>query len=198
MQEKFKLLMNSSVKTMLKNNGYKKQGNTYLKIANELIYLIQFQKSNGNNKESLRFYINVGIYSQCYQTSIGKPVIERPSLIDCQINKRIEEITNSTYMHYQIEDWDIQSLEREILFELDKVFLFMDEINSTEKLSQYLLSLNGIDYDLFHFFLAEKQYDAAKKCFSEVKKKFGEEERWERILPHYQRIADLYQFNINI
>lgn len=198
MQEKFKLLMNSSIKPILKNNGYKKQGNTYLKMENELIYLIQFQKSTGNNKESLRFYINIGIYSQYYQTSIGKPVLEQPALIDCQINKRIEEITNSTYMHYQIDEWDIQSLEHQILSELDKVFLFMDEINSTEKLSLYLLSLKGIDYDLFHYFLAEKQYNVAEKCFSEVEKKFGEEERWERILPHYQRIADLYQFNINI
>ena len=196
MQEKLKQFINVNVKNMLMKDAYKKSGSAYYKASGDLIYCINFQKSMGNRAQSARFYINIGIYSKQYQDVLQKEIKEQPNVTDWHVNKRIEQITGAPYTHYQIEDWAIPDLDKQISAELGNANVFFSGIDSTEKMMLYLLSLVGINYDLFRYILAKREYVLAERCFSEVKSKFDNEERWERIMLNYQKIADDFAFKL--
>lgn len=72
MKEKFIQLIADTVKPLLKTNGFSKKGMNFYKRKDDLIFMFNFQNSQGNTFDQTKFYINCGIHSTKIDKVIGK------------------------------------------------------------------------------------------------------------------------------
>ncbi|WP_258956975.1 DUF4304 domain-containing protein [Rhodococcus globerulus] len=74
-EQSFAALLEVSAVPLLKQHGFRKQKLTFRRERDDVVNL---QRSAGNSYESIRFYINWGVYSPRFDRIIGKPEHERP------------------------------------------------------------------------------------------------------------------------
>lgn len=99
-KEKYDALIAGQVYPLLKKSNFTKDGSTFRQKADGVIKVVNFQKSPYNDTESVKFYINLGLYwidFQSFRTSILPS--KRPKEYDCTIRRRLGkswEITEKT------------------------------------------------------------------------------------------------------
>lgn len=110
MKAKFDELI-AQVKPLFEDNGFTKNGLNFYKNTPDFIYVVNFQKSNGNTAFETRFYVNCGIYGAFIDAATGKETISKPKEYECHFRERISSITDSCAAYYEIsENTDTEAL----------------------------------------------------------------------------------------
>lgn len=89
----------SGAKKFMKNKGYKKRNTTWVKQADDDIFVVVNIQSSQYDKSI--FYINLGVYI----SSLGSKEI--PSIHDCHMSERVNTSVDSTSVFENIvEKWE--------------------------------------------------------------------------------------------
>ena len=181
MKEIFETLINQTAKPLLKENGFVKKGLNFFKKQNELIYIINFQKSSTNSPFETKFYINCGVYAPTFDTALGKYAPLYPKEYECHFRERISAILKEKDGYLIDQNTDISELSKKLTRDLNMVIKFFDEIKSADELMKILLAKGGLNLidTIFEYFLVSKN----EKIFIEqnwkLYAKYGNEARWQ-------------------
>ena len=180
--ESFSFLINEHIKEMLKTNGFKKRKLTFYKQGNELVYVINFQKSQGNSSEQVKFYINCGIYSALIDKTIGKTVLLEPKEYECNYSVRISNLTNSKEDGYKIvKSTDLKSIALKLTDELGVALKHFEKYTSTSDLIRLMTDYNCLDYNLFDYLILSGNEMQLRKQLQRIYELWSSENRWTRI-----------------
>ncbi len=86
--DKYKQLL-TDVEVLLKKQNFTKKGDSFYILKDNNWGLINFQKSRDNLVDSLKFTINIGISSTTLRTFFEENMNVKPSIIDCNWQKRV-------------------------------------------------------------------------------------------------------------
>ena len=181
MKEKFNQLIADTVKPILKVNGFNKKGMNFYKEKDDLIFIFNFQNSQGNSFDQTKFFINCGIHSTNIDRVIGKRDLLEPKEYDCYFRKRISSIIESTEDGYFItEETDLQMLNSIIERDLKTVIKMFNSINSTNDLADLMIEKNGLNNykELFEFLLLTGNNVQLTRFVKQLHHTFGSEKRW--------------------
>ena len=181
MKEKFKQLINDTVKPLLKANGFSKKGMNFYKTKNDLIFLFNFQNSHGNSYDQTQFYINCGIYSIRIDKVLERTEIVEPKEYDCYFRSRISSITMSPHDGYLIrEETDLNNLSLAVASDLKTAISTFDNIQSTNDLTDLMISKNRLSNykELFEYLLRTGNNQDLKRFAKQIYNTFGAEKRW--------------------
>jgi len=181
MQEKFNKIINENIKPYLKLNGFVKKGTNFYKSNNDLMFVINFQKSQGNTSHQTKFYINCGIHSNLINKVIGENETTHPKEYECHFRCRISSIIQSQTEYYYItEETNIENLSNIITSDLNSAIHMFDEIQSINDLTDLMIDKNGLENyrELFEFLLLSNNKKDLKKFIQQLYNSFGNEKRW--------------------
>ena len=180
--DSFNNLINENIKERLKTNGYKKKALTFYKKDKELVYVINFQKSQGNSDEQLKFYINCGIYSALIDKTIDKPGLLEPKEYECHYRVRISTLINSKEDGYKIDRLtDLESFTLKLSDDLGIVLNHFDNYKSTLDLINLMIDYNSLDYSLFDYVVLTGDDFHLRKQVNKIYELWSSESRWTRI-----------------
>ncbi|NKS98235.1 DUF4304 domain-containing protein [Rhodococcus hoagii] len=95
---------------LLKSHGFRKQKLTFTRDRGGLTDVVNLQRSAGNSHESIRFYVNCGVYSAEFARVVGRVPQERPKEVDCQFRRRIEPRTRDRTTRHGDRDTDVSAV----------------------------------------------------------------------------------------
>nr|WP_315520521.1 DUF4304 domain-containing protein [uncultured Campylobacter sp.] len=182
MKEKFDELV-ALLKPLFKDNGFSKSALNFYKNASNFIYIVNFQKSSGNDSVHTRFYINCGIYGSFIEATLGKEVLSKPKEYECHFRARVHEISKIAPAYYELEpDSDVAQIYENLVSDLDFVFKFFEQNSSEQNLIDLMLKQNDLAAinQLYEYLLIR---DKSEILISHAKKlyaKHGREARWEK------------------
>lgn len=190
MQEQFKRLV-KKIHPFLKQRGFLKTNLTFTRNRDEIIEVINLQKSAYNTQQDVRFYVNYGIYCAAYDEMIDKRVIQKPKEYDCQIRLRIDAGKG-----FEMSVWTEDELCEVILSGIEQTLETFAPIQDAETVATYLQKAQPFNYGLFEFFLKTARQSQAMAGYEQAKQKFGQEERWARIYANYEKVARKYSLKL--
>ncbi|WP_240941298.1 DUF4304 domain-containing protein [Paenibacillus sp. HB172176] len=196
MQQRFNEWIKHDVKPLLAGYGFSKKGLCFSKSSGDLIYLIQFQKSRGNSKERIRFYVNCGIYAAELARLQTREVLEAPQEVDCHFRERMEELASFAPDHFELEgDSNQDDLLATLLAGLKEVIQFYDTIPNARKIVDYYTAgpYLHLGEESLRLLLQAKDIEAAKRYVSALRDKHGAESRWRIFEEKYKAIFTQYQ-----
>jgi Domain of unknown function (DUF4304) len=135
--EVFNEIVKEYLAPYFKSKGFKKQNLNFYKAENEVIFLINFQKSMSNSVDYVRFYINCGIYSAEVIRTNGDRVLPNPKEYECLFNARFERITGSEKQEFELTlsgENVKKALANDVIIELEKVLDFYKIIKNNDDL----------------------------------------------------------------
>ena len=103
LQQIFNELIKQDIKPFLIKLGFKKKGLNFYRTTENLIYLINFQKSSGNTADTMMFYVNCGIYAAELAQIQSREILTAPKEAECHFRARMGKLL-SLFLH------DFQSL----------------------------------------------------------------------------------------
>ena len=180
MKAKFDELI-ARVKPLFKDNGFTKNGLNFYKNTPDFIYVVNFQKSNGNTAFETRFYVNCGIYGAFIDAATGKETVLKPKEYECYFRERISSITGSEAAYYEInENTDTAALCENLASGLRAVFSFLDEIKIEQNLIHLMPERNGLAVidQLFEYLLIKNEQEILIRQALNLFQKYGNEARW--------------------
>jgi len=180
MKTKFDELI-AQVKPLFKDNGFTKNGLNFYKNTPEFIYVVNFQKSNGNTAFETRFYLNCGIYGAFIDAATGKETVLKPKEYECHFRDRISSIIDSKAAYYEInESTDAAALCENLTSDLRAVFSFFEEIKTERNLIDLMLERNGLAVveQLFEYLLIKNEQEILTRQALNLFQKYGNEARW--------------------
>nr|WP_314180155.1 DUF4304 domain-containing protein [uncultured Campylobacter sp.] len=180
MKAKFDELI-AQVKPLFKDNGFTKNGLNFYKNTPEFIYVVNFQKSNGNTAFETRFYLNCGIYGAFIDAATGKETVLKPKEYECHFRDRISSIIDSKAAYYEInESTDAAALCENLTSDLRAVFSFFEEIKTERNLIDLMLERNGLAVidQLFEYLLIKNEQEILTRQALNLFQKYGNEARW--------------------
>lgn len=180
MKAKFDELI-AQVKPLFKDNGFTKNGLNFYKNTPEFIYIVNFQKSNGNTAFETRFYVNCGIYGAFIDAATGKETVSKPKEYECHFRDRISSIIDSKVAYYEInENTDTAALCENLISDLRAAFRFFDEIKTERNLIDLMLERNGLAVidQLFEYLLIMHEQEILTRQALSLFEKYGNEARW--------------------
>ena len=182
MKEKFDELI-ALLKPLFKDNGFSKSALNFYKNTPNFIYVVNFQKSSGNDSRHTRFYINCGIYAPFIEATLGKEALSKPKEYECHYRARVHEITRTSATYYQLEpDSDVAKIYENVVNDLVFVFKFFEQNSSETNLIELMLEQNGLAAinQLYEYLLKKDKSEIlishAKRLFA----KHGSEARWSK------------------
>lgn len=182
MKEKFDELI-ALLKPLFKDNGFSKSALNFYKNTPNFIYVVNFQKSSGNDSRHTRFYINCGIYGSFIEATLGKEALSKPKEYECHYRARVHEITRTSATYYQLEpDSDVAKIYENVVNDLVFVFKFFEQNSSETNLIELMLEQNGLAAinQLYEYLLIKDKSEIlishAKRLFA----KHGSEARWSK------------------
>lgn len=145
-KERFNFIISDTISPFPKANGYVKKALTfYIKLDN-LIFVINFQNSQGNIFQINQFYINCGIYSKIIDATIGKDELLEPKEYDCHYRVRISSIKKNKIYKYEILDsTELELLKAQLLNDLGVTNTLFDRINTTSDLTDLMIETDCYD-----------------------------------------------------
>lgn len=181
MKEKFNQLLKDTIKPFLKENGFIKKGMNFYRKKDEMIYLINFQNSQGNTFEQTKFYINCGVHSTKIDTIIGKLELPEPKEYECYFRNRISSINKLNDDGYLInEDTDLPNLSLTIITDLEATISMFIKIKTTNDLTDLMITKNGLDnyIELFEYLIQTENKEDLTLFVKKLNSTFGSEKRW--------------------
>ncbi|NKS79937.1 DUF4304 domain-containing protein [Rhodococcus hoagii] len=98
----FSSVVGTGIAPLLKSHGFRKQKLTFTRDRGGLTDVVNLQRSAGNSHESIRFYVNCGVYSAEFARVVGRVPQERPKEVDCQFRRRIEHLAPGIGPHVTV------------------------------------------------------------------------------------------------
>lgn len=181
MKEPFNLIITEKIKPYLKINGFNKKALNFYAKKGELIFIINFQNSHGNNSEQIKFYMNCGIYSKEIDLKIGKEVLDFPKEYECHFRRRISSIVQSEDDRFIItEQTNSDELTSRIFSNLKVVIEMFANITSTKNLTNLMIHNGGLDHynNLFEYLLITDEKEDLTKFVKQLYKNYGNQYRW--------------------
>jgi hypothetical protein len=181
MKERFNQLVAETIKPLLKNEGFVKKGLNFFKQKDDLIFVFNFQNSQGNTGTQIRFYINCGIHSTYIDQAISKAQNAAPKEYECYFRERISDITGAKTDGYIVnEQLNMQALEDIVVADMKKAIVFFNQIQSTKDLVDLMIQKNGLNnyLELFEYLLVNKDLNRLKQYAGQLYEAFGKEKRW--------------------
>lgn len=181
MKEEFNKLITETVKPLLKANGFGKKGLNFYKRKDEMIFLFNFQNSQGNTFDQTKFYINCGIHSSAIDKVIKRPELAEPKEYDCHFRDRISSICESTNDGYFISKETVwEPFTSAIIADLETVISMFDKINSTNDLTNLMIEKNGLNNycELFEYLLLTENKIDLKRLVKLLHQAFEKDSRW--------------------
>lgn len=130
------------IQGVLKPIGYRKRGNTFLAERNDVLLLVQLQKSHKTTRDTLIATLNLGVFSPALSQKLGL-VDERPTIPDCHWRQRIGDLLPEQSDKW----WEIHSEEEAIAAGNEIAGLLerygipaLEEVSSSAKLRTLWLS----------------------------------------------------------
>ncbi|SHE79062.1 protein of unknown function [Pedobacter caeni] len=181
MKEKFNQMIAGIVKPLLKEEGFSKNGMNFYRKKEDLIFLFNFQNSQGNSAQETKFYINCGIHSTNIDRVIGKTTGLDPKESECYFRKRISSIVESTNDGYVItQETDLNTLGLKLDEDLKAAIAMFNNITSTNDLIDLMIEKNGLNNyrELFKYLLLTERKTQLKQFVKQLHRTFGAEKRW--------------------
>lgn len=181
MKTHFIQLLSGSVKPLLKLKGFSKKGLSFYRRLADLIFIINFQNSQGNTSAQTKFYVNCGIYSMRIDEVIGKAPCREPKEYECHFRKRISALVNAAEDVYLVDaHTDLQVMGSGLLADLERVVGVFDDIHSTADLVELMIEENGLNnyLELFEFLLLTGNLNGLRLHVQTLQQTFGKERRW--------------------
>lgn len=193
-KDMFNNMIKEQVKPLMKAYQFKKKGLTFYYNMGDLCYVINFQKSMGNYWQSLRFFINCGIYSREIVERLELFTEPVPKEYKCHYRLRISNLTDKDYGHYTFNidgehiyldanqtscdpEWIIKQVMEDLQVAIPKLL----EIRNTDELIDIMLNFGGLadTTSLEHYLLKTNQVEKFQTYYDNLYKSFGHEERWQ-------------------
>lgn len=192
MQQAFDALVREVVAPFLKSHGYKKDGLTFRKSGNGLVYLLNLQKSQGNTAQEVRFYVNCGIYAPAIDEGAGNAALQRPKEYECHYRNRLENITGRREQWFALAPGtSFEEVGQCLHEELCKALAFFGSVDTLEGLLSVYNTDAGV---LLHYLLATGNRAMAQRVLQQQQAKFGAEARWPRMRDRLAKICTQYGF----
>jgi len=188
-------MIKQDVKSFLTKHGFTKKNLNFSKITDNLIYIINFQKSSGNSADNVMFYVNCGIYAGELAQIQSREILTAPQEVDCHFRARIEEIAQSVPDRFSItSDTNMDDLTKMLLNGLEDVIHFYDTMTSARSLVDYYTSgpYLHLSEESFHLLLQSNDVQAAKHFLNALQEKYGIESRWSIFENKYKVIFNKY------
>lgn len=199
MKETFDFIIANTVNPLLKKNGFKKSALTYYKIYDSLIYVIDLQKSRGNNNTQIDFYVNCCIHSIEIDKILNLVPNIKPKEYECHFRKRIEEITNYENDRFSLTiGTDLASIQSTLDFYLRQAIEFLLNVNNNDELAKLLIQSNGLyNFEKIISFLISSNHNFYLYSYIQnLYDQFNNDSRWDKF---EQRINDLLiQKDLNV
>ena len=182
-KETFKQFINTYLKSLFKEKGYKKKSLNFYKQTEDLYYIINLQKSHGNSYAELNFYVNCGIYSNKISTHTDNEVPIFPKEADCHWRKRIQGVTPIGQARYSINrNADIETMGVVLKTALEETLTYIESIQTTEQLVEILCTKGSLNFrQIFRYCVRSDDRSNAIRLVQHQHGRFGKEDRWERI-----------------
>ena len=201
MQEAFNHLVTKTIKPFLKAHGFYKKGMYFYKKDDDLIFMLNFQKSQFNSAENLVFYVNFGIYTTSMDTLLGRDVVLEPKISDGYVIKRLDAITCSNNPWYTINHrTNVDELAILIEQELVALVRFVETMTSLEDLVNFMIRENGLHRyeELFEYLLIGYDFMRLVPYIQHLYKRFGHEERWSIFAKNLNTLLQKHQHQESI
>lgn len=195
LQQLFNEMIKQDVKPFLAQHGFVKKSLNFYKIADNLIYMLNFQKSAGNSADHLMFYVNCGIYSAELAQIQAKEVLTEPKEADCHFRARIREIAGAAPDRFAITpDTKMDDVRKTLLSGLQQVVQFYRTMTSARSIVDYYTSgpFLHLGEESFHLLLQTNDVAAAKQYLQALQEKHGAEQRWTIFEKQYEAIFKQY------
>ena len=182
MKEKFDELV-ALLKPLFKDNGFSKSALNFYKNASNFIYVVNFQKSSGNDSAHTRFYINCAIYASFIETTLGRATLSKPKEYECHFRARVHEISHTAAAHYELErDSDVAQIYENLVSDLDFIFKFFEQNSSEQNLIELMLEQNGLAAinQLYEYLLIRDKSEILIAHAKSLYTKRGNEARWRK------------------
>jgi len=191
-KETFKQIINTYLKSLFKEKGYKKKALNFYKQTEDLYYIINLQKSHGNSYAELNFYVNCGIFSNKIATITDYEIPIFPKEADCHWRKRIREVTPIGQARYAIhKNADIDTMGVVLKTALEEALIHIESLQTTEQLVEVLCTKGTMDFrQIFRYCVRSNDRSNAIRLIQYQHKKFGQEDRWERIRAIFTRVLE--------
>lgn len=181
MKEKFDQLLSDHIKPLMKEHGYSKKGTNFYKKKDELIYLFNFQLSQGNTSGKSTFYINCAIHSTRIDKIVGGKILAEPKEYECHFRERIRAMLATAPDAYIItEDSVLDVLGKSVTTDLRQILAMFDEIQSTDALAGLMIDRNGLNNyrELFEYLLVTENMRELSLYVKQLHTTYGNEKRW--------------------
>ncbi|MGM0711488.1 DUF4304 domain-containing protein [Brevibacillus parabrevis] len=195
LQQLFNEMIKQDVKPFLAQHRFVKKSLNFYKIADNLIYMLNFQKSAGNSADHLMFYVNCGIYSAELAQIQAKEVLTEPKEADCHFRARIREIAVAAPDRFAITpDTKMDDVRKTLLSGLQQVVQFYRTMTSARSIVDYYTSgpFLHLGEESFHLLLQTNDVAAAKQYLQALQEKHGAEQRWTIFEKQYEAIFKQY------
>lgn len=195
LQQLFNEMIKQDVKPFLAQHGFVKKSLNFCKITDNLIYMLNFQKSAGNSADHLMFYVNCGIYSAELAQIQAKDVLTEPKEADCHFRARIREIAEVAPDRFAITaDTKMDDVRKTLLSGLQQVVQFYRTMTSARSIVDYYTSgpFLHLGEESFHLLLQTNDVAAAKQYLQALQEKHGAEQRWTIFEKQYEAIFKQY------
>lgn len=194
-EDAFASLLGSHIAPLLKERGFRKQKLTFTRRREGVVDVVNLQRSAGNSHESIRFYVNCGVYSAEFDRVIGRVPQERPKEVDCQYRRRIEHIAPGIGPHVTMAaGTDVAAVAEQVCGALVAALDVMGRLGGPDDVARAAES--DIDFDVFRYRLASGDDAAAREQFSRARTEFGSEERWPRLEAQFRKAEADYDVSV--
>ncbi|WP_307718215.1 DUF4304 domain-containing protein [Rhodococcus tukisamuensis] len=154
-----------------------------------LVDVVNLQRSAGNSYESIRFYVNCGVYSAEFDRVIGRSPQEHPAEVDCQYRRRIESIAAGIGPHVTVNaDTDVPAVADQLCAALTSALAVMGQVRGSDDVAGSVGS--DMDFDVLRYRLATGDVSGAREQYLRARSRFGAEPRWSRLQEQFRRAAD--------
>lgn len=195
LQQIFNELIKQDIKPFLIKLGFKKKGLNFYRTTENLIYLINFQKSSGNTVDTLMFYVNCGIYAAELARLQSREMVTAPKEAECHFRARINSIVEDAPDRFSITaTTNLDELTKILLPGLEEVHNFYETMTSARSIVDYYIAgpFLHLGEESFHLLLQANDVTTAKLYYNALQKKHGTEQRWSIFQNKYQAIFNQY------
>ena len=141
MQQIFNALIKQDIKPFLIKRGYKKKGLNFYRTTENLIYLINFQKSSGNTADTMMFYVNCGIYAAELARLQSREMVTAPKEAECHFRARINSIVEDAPDRFSITaTTNLDEITKLLLLGLEEVHNFYETMTSARSIVDYYIA----------------------------------------------------------